>query len=418
MKKYNYLKVLSLLVVTTITLVGCGQNASTSEESSEVQENGTLQEEAEGDDELEKNDYTIISVTDFENGIAFVTEKDWINGDTRMVAIDVEGNEMFVLPETEDNTIYQPNVDVNGEYIWYEGLALNRSGETICDITDKYRYTSLGNGYVMVKEIASGYEQKTEKMGVIDGHGNEIIPVSEEFSELCGGELLNRGSEGDYYGEGIGFDRQEKVMIDANQGVYYKINGDIKEYKNGNVLVYGGGVYRSQGTTMIEYGRNIELTLLEDKVVGLDKSDSEGVWIRTYDLEGNVINETMLSNIILENAELKYDNGSSALYIHGADGYYVTMIDEYGNFKFEPVKHENHITDDTNFMWSEVSEGLLRVALDESTTIFIDEEGKEVLRIPYNIECVGNCKNGRIAVNTGENGFYVDAKTGEYIEKM
>ena len=94
------------------------------------------------------------------------------------------------------------------------------------------------------------------------------------------------------------------------------------------------------------------------------------------------------------------------------------MIDEYGNFKFEPIKHENHVTDNTNFEWSEVSEGLLRVAEDETTTIFVNEKGEEVIEIPYNIECVGNCKNGRIAVNTTEKGFYINADTGEYIEKI
>ena len=62
-----------------------------------------------------------------------------------------------------------------------------------------------------------------------------------------------------------------------------------------------------------------------------------------------------------------------------------------------------------------MSEGLLRVALDEYTTVFVNEKGEQVLEIPYPIEAVGNCKNGRIAINTGERGFYVDAQTGEYI---
>ena len=43
-----------------------------------------------------------------------------------------------------------------------------------------------------------------------------------------------------------------------------------------------------------------------------------------------------------------------------------------------------------------------------------DSNGKESVRIPANINSVGNCENGRIAINT-ETGecFYIDVETGE-----
>lgn len=406
-------RLIIFLLAGSLLLVSCSGKKSDNQTLSKKEE---VEVEKEESVDTSENSRGIISAMDFENGIAVVEEENPINGDTQKVAIDVEGNELFVLPETE--SIISPNVDLNGEYLWWEGAAFKRNGETIYDAIDKYRYSDLGNGYVLVKEILSGYEQKTEKMGVIDGYGNEIIPLSEELSELCKGEMLNIGGDRDYCGEGIGYDKQTKMLIDANQGVYYKLDGDIKEYRDGNVLVYGGVLYRNQGTSKVRIDRKSELTLSEDKVVAIEGSDSDGYKIKTYDLDGNIVNETQLNNIVLENKELKYDNGSSALYIRGKDGYYVTMIDEYGNFKFEPIKHENHVTDNTNFEWSEVSEGLLRVAEDETTTIFVNEKGEEVIEIPYNIECVGNCKNGRIAVNTTEKGFYINADTGEYIEKI
>lgn len=371
------------------------------------------EESEEIEDESETEHWWMVSCSDFQNGIAFVDEEDIGYGETRTIAIDTEGNELFVVPEMSAYNLW--NVDINGEYVWCEDTVFNRSREVINDISDKYSSFQLGNGYVLVKEISSGYEQKIEKMGVIDGYGNEIIPISEELSELLGEELLNIGWDGDYSGEGIGFGRQEKLLIDANQGTYYKLGGGFKEYRNGNVLTSGNSLYKNNGTSKIVIDDDGELTLSEEKIISLDQYSSEEPVIRTYDLEGNLLNEAKLDNLVLDNDELKYDNGSSALYIKGMDGYYVTMIDEYGNFKFEPIKHQNHISDQTDIIWSEVSEGLLRVALDEYTTVFVNEKGEQVLEIPYPIEAVGNCKNGRIAINTGERGFYVDAQTGEYI---
>lgn len=344
-----------------------------------------------------------------------------VTGDTRTIAIDEEGCELFTVPEVEDvsfeNTII--NIDANGEYVWFGNIALNRNGDVIYNITDKYSASALGNGYMLVQEKSSGYEQKIEKMGVIDGYGNEIIPISEEFAELCGEKLLNVGWDGDYRGDGIGFDRQTDLLIDANQGIYYNIGGDIKQYKDGNVLVYGNVLYKDKGASEVRFDDDGELTLSKDKVISLDTETSDEPIVRTYDLNGNLLNETTLNNIALENTELKYDNENSALYIDGADGCYVTMIDETGNFKFEPIKHANHEADDNiNIMYGNVSEGLLRIALDEYTTIFVDENGEKVLEIPYSINYVGNCKDGKIAINTGGTGFYADANTGEYIESI
>ncbi len=74
-------------------------------------------------------------------------------------------------------------------------------------------------------------------------------------------------------------------------------------------------------------------------------------------------------------------------------------------------------SDYVNMLYGTVSEGVLRLARSESETIFIDENGQEILRIPYNIECVGNCKSGKIVVNTGMECFYVDRETGEYLNQ-
>ena len=122
-------------------------------------------------------------------------------------------NQQFLLPPKSNSLstiISIPaynlwNVDINGEYVWCEDTVFNRSGEVINDISDKYSSFQLGNGYVLVKEISSGYEQKIEKMGVIDGYGNEIIPISEELSELLGEELLNIGTHLRYNKQFISF---------------------------------------------------------------------------------------------------------------------------------------------------------------------------------------------------------------------
>lgn len=434
MKKKIVVNIFLLMLSTS--LAACSSNSESPKFSEEIetQENSTdemsdtdseelIEDSLDTDEESEESneEWSALSCTDFENGIAFITQQQTVTGDTRTIAIDEDGYELFTVPEVEDvsfeNTII--NIDDNGEYVWFGNVALNRNGEIIYDITDKYSASALGNGYMLVQEKSSGYEQKIEKMGVIDGYGNEIIPISEEFAELCGEELLNVGWDGDYRGDGIGFDRQTKLLIDANQGVYYDIGGDIEQYKDGNVLVYGNVLYKDKGTSEVRFDDDGELTLSKDKVISLDTETSDEPIVRTYDLNGNLLNETTLNNIALEDTELKYDNGNSALYIDGADGCYVTMIDEKGNFKFEPIKHTNHEADDSiAIMYGNVSEGLLRVALDEYTTIFVNENGETVLEIPYSINYVGNCKNSKISINTGMTGFYADANTGKYIESI
>lgn len=145
--------------------------------------------------------------------------------------------------------------------------------------------------------------------------------------------------------------------------------------------------------------------------------DKENFIVQTFDLNGNLINENTIPNIQLDYDKLKYSDGLCALYINGMDGHYVTMIDTQGNFLFNPVEHNNmEYSDLIPVMFSQVSDGLLRIAADESTTIFLNQKGETVIELPYNINCISNCENGRIAVNTEENlYFYVDAKTGKYI---
>lgn len=182
----------------------------------------------------------------------------------------------------------------------------------------------------------------------------------------------------------------------------------------------GGTLYKNQGNLTVEYEQkyNIILCLTEEHVVSLTYEDnnSEGVLIKTFDLDGNLLSEKSISNIKLDSDEFDFDNGYSALYIAGSDGAYVTVIDEYGNFQFEPIKHSNEISEWMNKRYGSISEGFLRVAVDESETIFVNIKGEEVLSIPYNIDFIGNCSNGKVVVNTGDRCFYVDIRTGEYIE--
>lgn len=73
------------------------------------------------------------------------------------------------------------------------------------------------------------------------------------------------------------------------------------------------------------------------------------------------------------------------------DGHYVTMIDTQGNFLFNPVEHNNmEYSDLIPVMFSQVSDGLLRIAADESTTIFLNQKGETVIELPYNINCISN----------------------------
>ena len=349
------------------------------------------------------------------------------SSDIRINVIDVNGQKLFEYPQDSnsaqrgftsadyDLSGYKDkrDVDQEGEYIWIDDSAFDRNGEIIYSLPEKYQGQEIGNGYMMVLEQPSGYQQKTAKMGVIDGYGNEVIPVSEEFAKVCGEELpYPKECE-----DGIVDFEYKEVVVDANQGIYYEDMEGFTDYQN-NMMLSGWILYKDRGTSTVdygdyyEYGRNIALS--DDTVIvsGMEEGDFV-IW--TFDLNGTLINENRIADIEVNQEELNYENGLSALYIEGVDGDYVTMIDEQGNFLFEPIHCYNHdFSDQIPIIYGEVSEGMIRVAVDETTTIFVDSNGKESVRIPANINCVGECENGRIAVNaeTGE-CFYIDVETGE-----
>ena len=371
-----------------------------------------------------------IEGSDFHNGIAYVKIMNTnAVSDIRINVIDVNGKKLFEYPQDSnsaqrgfasadyDLSGYKDkrDVDQEGEYIWIDKRAFDRNGEIIYSLPEEYQGQVIGNGYMMVLEQPSGYQQKTAKMGVIDGYGNEVIPVSEEFGKVCGEELpYPKECE-----DGIVDFEYREVVVDANQGIYYEDIGGFTDYQN-NMMLSGWTLYKDGGTSTVdygdyyEYGRNI--TLSDDAVIvsGIEEGDFV---IRTFDLNGTLINENRIADIKLNQEELNYENGLSALYIEGMDGDYVTMIDELGNVQFEPIGCPNYdFSGESSGIYGSLSEGMIRIAVDETTTAFVDSNGKEVARIPVNINCVGDCENGRIAVNT-EAGecFYIDVETGEYL---
>lgn len=376
----------------------------------------------------EEETWIPVEGSSFHNGIAYVKMMNTnSSSDIRINVIDVNGQKLFEYPQDSnsaqrgfasadyDLSGYKDkrDVDQEGEYIWIDNNAFDRNGEIIYSLSEKYQGQEIGNGYMMVLEQPSGYQQKTAKMGVIDGYGNEVIPVSEEFAKVCGEELpYPKECE-----DGIVDFEYKEVVVDANQGIYYEDMEGFTDYQN-NMMLSGWILYKDRGTSTVdygdyhEYGRNI--TLSDDAVIvsGMEEGDFV-IW--TFDLNGTLINENRIADIKVNQEELNYENGLSALYIEGVDGDYVTMIDEQGNFLFEPIHCYNHdFSDQIPIIYGEVSEGMIRVAVDETTTIFVDSNGKESVRIPVNINCVGECENGRIAVNaeTGE-CFYIDVETGE-----
>lgn len=376
----------------------------------------------------EEETWIPVEGSSFHNGIAYVKMMNTnSSSDIRINVIDVNGQKLFEYPQDSnsaqrgfasadyDLSGYKDkrDVDQEGEYIWIDNNAFDRNGEIIYSLSEKYQGQEIGNGYMMVLEQPSGYQQKTAKMGVIDGYGNEVIPVSEEFAKVCGEELpYPKECE-----DGIVDFEYKEVVVDANQGIYYEDMEGFTDYQN-NMMLSGWILYKDRGTSTVdygdyhEYGRNI--TLSDDAVIvsGMEEGDFV-IW--TFDLNGTLINENRIADIKVNQEELNYENGLSALYIEGVDGDYVTMIDEQGNFLFEPIHCYNHdFSDQIPIIYGEVSEGMIRVAVDETTTIFVDSNGKESVRIPANINCVGECENGRIAVNaeTGE-CFYIDVETGE-----
>ncbi len=440
MKKRIVFIITMIVAFPLLGLSGCGQN-KTHDENEKVDDTPFMEKELERyhsyfEDTQTDEEWAFVSGTSYHNGIAIAVQRNQMD-EKRVVALDDSGEMLFVFPNetevesqlyfTEETDFFSGTVqgfdkgeyiDKEGEYIWNGNISLNREGEILYDISDKYHGSLLGNGYMLVEEIPSGYETVATKMGVIDGYGNEIIPVTTEFAEVCGEELPSNQTV--QIKDGVAFFEKTRMIVDANLGVYYPNRGSIVDYRDGNLLVHGGTLYKNQGNLTVEYEQkyNIILCLTEEHVVSLTYEDnnSEGVLIKTFDLDGNLLSEKSISNIKLDSDEFDFDNGYSALYIAGSDGAYVTVIDEYGNFQFEPIKHSNEISEWMNKRYGSISEGFLRVAVDESETIFVNIKGEEVLSIPYNIDFIGNCSNGKVVVNTGDRCFYVDIRTGEYIE--
>ena len=71
------------------------------------------EESEEIEDESETEYWWMVSCSDFQNGIAFVDEEDIGYGETRTIAIDTEGNELFVVPEMSAYNLWNVDIMVN-----------------------------------------------------------------------------------------------------------------------------------------------------------------------------------------------------------------------------------------------------------------------------------------------------------------
>lgn len=373
-------------------------------------------ENVESETDSSEEEIHIIDGENFSEGMAAVLIRTDEDRD-KPVVINKEGSVVFELEDageypygiTDRDARYRATFQ-SGGLLWEDlgefAKIYDAEGNIIVDLGEKYsEVEKMGNGYYLVKKRPSGYQTKEVQYGVVNNNGEEVIPLSAELGEYTDGILGN------------GIILTGNVCISGEDGKVTEINNlNGGRYstrihaKRGNKLIAEGGICDLEGNLIAEfnppYDYRVADMLVSDNTVltfsGIRTNDE--TTIRVYDFNGNMISEEAFPDVDIRHIG-EYSGGYASVEIFGSDGKYVTMLDENGQFVFEPIKVEG---DFKNYLG--VSNGMLSYPVDDHFTAFIDKTGEIVFTIDVPYEKVGEYTDGCVRFQTYYGYNYVDVE--------
>lgn len=364
-------------------------------------------------DQVETQPLQILEGKDFSDDVALILRMD-DSGEEIISVIDKKGKVLFDLSQLDQDTYLQNVSSFHNGSIECKDEILDKEGNVIFNWKDKYdSLYNIGNGFYLVSIEPEGYMQENMRCGIIDGKGNEIIPATEEMAQIFAPNGKLNYSEIGFKKDGIL--AMNNAVVDANDRVItylegYKNDGNgsspfLSKRQNAIITIWGE-IYNLDGSlrTTLDIEHATQLVVSENVILNFDEdSNIKGTIMKIFDFQGTLLSQKNMENCIIDTIT-KFEDGKAACYIKGADGYYATMINENGEFLFEPIK----CYDDIVQRYTDVSEGLLKISFDESTTKFLNDKGVSIITIDTKSEDVGNCINGYIYVKNEGSCYYTN----------
>lgn len=319
--------VLVLSVTLLLTMVACGNGASeqnrknaTKEQTDGEQDIAEKEKIGEQDQKSEseeiehtgkKIDGEITRASVFSEGLAFVN----VNGNKeKAYCINKEGYIVFELDFELDGLFGELySKFVNGFAKVGEGICDKKGKVTMpSDVgATKFSDCALEGGYILAEKITSDYSSSKMELGVLNTDFEWIVQPSEEIYNATGGLGLPRFNHCYYYNDYFFFEKDYRYDTYEVSGVYLNLKtGELQD----QIDVVPSSTWQAGGDTpnFFDYGGNVVLNL------------------ETY----NTIEHVEGTKFINGKAPIRFFNSA----------YYFTMINEKGEFLFEPVETiQNHL---------------------------------------------------------------------------
>ncbi len=285
--------------------------------------------------------YKVSEYSAFSEGKAIIKLAE--NADTNIFhCIDKNGNVLFKATVQSDNIVscvngFHNGLAVFGEtpYNWIECKILNDEGETLdpsCVGGTSFMYNNtygdgvkkmFEDGYLLVKKTTSTAEGTIDEYAVVNHKMQIVVDYSRQFGELITEEFYFTNIYVDGYLIRHAYD-------DYYNDCYYALN-----IKTGERL----GKYN----TLEDFCADTNVKIERESDFWMENSDSDGY----INLDGDlVINLSEYSETLQEKGVFK-DGYAMISFVEHEDSsdarYSVTVIDDAGNFMFEPIEIEGRI---------------------------------------------------------------------------
>ena len=412
------IEMIFMIVMLSIIISACGAQSKIDKSPDNNDESPIAVEEKEIEENEDVNEdgetLYILKGKDFSDDVALILRLDE-SGNQIVSVIDEKGNIIFNMPQLDDDIYFDGLSSFYDGHIKWEDVFLDKNGNITFRWEEKYNTLyDIGNEYYLVKVNPEGYQQQSILCGIIDGYGNEVIPVSEELAHIVAPNGDLNFSRISYKEKGIL--AINNAIVDANERMItylegYNANGNGSSAFLGKrkdiIVTIWGQIYNLDGSlrTTLDIERSTELIVSDNVIFNFSHNRAiNGTTVNIFDFQSNLIVKKELQNCVM-NSVTASENGKCAFYIDGSDGFYATMMDENGEFLFEPVK----CYDATCQQFTEISDGLLKISCDAKTTKFINDKGECVVTVNVNCRNVGDCVNGYILVDDGGQCYYVDS---------
>ncbi len=293
-------KILALFITLSLmfSLVACGEKPSTP-----VNNDNTLSTSTNIKHTSKKISGEITGASVFSDGLAFVC-LDGNNGTTYCVNRD--GYIVFELDKNLaiNGVIYQKFI--NG-YTLIDGGICDTKGKIVypeeVGVTKFYNIAFEG-GYVVAEKVTSDYSNTKKELGIMDMNFEWVIQPSEELHNAVGNDLLSTEALNtkSFYCDDFIYFAESKNYLNLK-------SGEISSTASINLPSHKWQSYSDN--TFKDYNKNIIVDLREHK------------------------------NIVFTGSTYKNGKAPIKFYNQEASANFFTLINEKGEFLFEPIKVEN-----------------------------------------------------------------------------